>query len=75
MRDMVAHVGIVVGQENPLPNIYNASKGLADYDFYTPYGKDSAQSNLLSFAGAQSGGLLGANQDLCVLDASACQVA
>ena len=59
----------------PLPNIYNASKGLADYDFYTPYGKDSAQSNLLSFAGAQSGGLLGANQDLCVLDASACQVA
>ncbi len=59
----------------PLLNIYNASKGLADYDFYTPYGKDSAEANLLSFAGAQSGGLLGANQDLCVLDASACDVA
>ncbi|MEH3142653.1 MAG: hypothetical protein PGN37_21280 [Mycobacterium kyogaense] len=59
----------------PLPNIYNASKGLADYDFYTPYGKDSAESNLLSFAGAQSGGLLGADQNLCVLDASACDVA
>ncbi|MHA0286427.1 hypothetical protein ACXYX3_08230 [Mycobacterium sp. C3-094] len=59
----------------PLPNIYNASKGLADYDFYTPYGKGSAQSNLLSFTGAQSGGLLGANQDLCLLDGSACDVA
>lgn len=59
----------------PLFNIYNASKGLADYDFYTPYGKDSAEANLLSFAGAQSGGLLGANQDLCLLDGSACDVA
>lgn len=58
-----------------LPNIYNASKGLADYDFYTPYGKDSADANLMSFAGAQSGGLLGANQDLCLLDGSACDVA
>ncbi|TRW81506.1 hypothetical protein FK535_16620 [Mycolicibacterium sp. 018/SC-01/001] len=55
----------------PLFNIYNASKGLADYNFYSPF-DETQRSNLLSLAGPQSGGLLGANQDLCVLDASAC---
>lgn len=56
----------------PLFNIYNASKGLADYDFYTPF-NDNQRANLLGAAGAQSGGLLGANQDLCVLDSSTCE--
>ncbi|RZT19323.1 hypothetical protein EV589_3589 [Mycobacterium sp. BK558] len=55
----------------PLLIDYNASKGLADYDFYTPFGEGP---NMLSAAGAQSGALLGASQPLCVLDGSTCEV-
>lgn len=52
---------------------YDAAKGLDDYNYYNPFGDDQ-ELNLLSAAGAESGVLLGASQQLCVLgDSSDCE--
>jgi len=58
----------------PLLTNYNASKGIDGYQFYSPFG-DAPEMNLLGAGAGESGGLLGANQPLCVLDSGECLAA